>query len=52
MWLKEKIKNHLEFTESKLAPSIERDYFNLRVIVDYRFGPTVTYNYDGKWIAG
>lgn len=52
MWLKEKIKNHSRFTGGTLAPLVERDYFNLKVTIDYRFGPTVTYDYDGKWISG
>ena len=51
-WLKEKIKNHLEFTGGKLAPRVGRDYFNQKVTIDYLFGPTVTYDYDGNWISG
>ncbi len=51
-WLKEKIKNHLKFTGGKHLPLIKRDYFNRKITIDYLFGPTVTYDYNGNWIAG
>ena len=50
-WLKNKIKNTLNFTNSK-GVSIYRDYKRNIVVVDYLGGATVKYNYNGKWLCG
>ena len=50
-WLKEKIKNHLDFTNGDNV-SIRRDYKRNIVVIDYFGGATIKYTYNGKWIAG
>ena len=54
-WLKEKIKSHDMFVgnySNDIKHRVHRDYMKNRVTIVYSRGPTVSYTYYGKYIAG